>query len=75
MAAKIAVEAQPGSRLVRDGQLDALALAGAPGHRHGLVAAERRLAGEVEDKERAFKFQFRQGLRPYSNLVAGRFGQ
>ena len=57
------------------GQLDAFALARPPGCRHSRVAVENRLAGEVEHKERAFEFEIRQRLRPYSDLVAGRLGQ
>ena len=70
---EIAVEAEPGKRLVRDGQLDVLASARPAGRGYRLVAVKRRLAGEIEYEECTLELETRQWLRSHSNLVPGRF--
>ena len=72
---EIAVEAEPGKRLVGGAQLDAFALARSAGSGHRLVAAESRLAVKIEHKERSFDFEVRQRLRSHPDLVAGRLGE
>ena len=72
---EIAVETEPGKRLVGSTQLDAFALARPARSGLGFVAVKRRLAGEIEYEECTLELETRQWLRSYSNLVAGRFGQ
>src|SRR6516162_3880424 len=58
---EIAVEAEPGKRLVRDGQLDVLASARPAGRGYRLVAVKRRLAGRFSTKSAPSSLRFGNG--------------
>ena len=72
---EIAVETEPGKRLVGSTELDAFALARPARRGLGFVAVKRRLASKIEYEDCTLELETRQWLRSYPNLVPGRFGQ
>ena len=72
---EIAIEPEPGKRLIGSAELDAVMMARPTGSGDGLVAAKCRLAVEIEHEKCRLDPEIRERLGSHPELVASRLGQ